>query len=324
MKSKISLLLVVIVLVCQACVPTKQFKDLERTSQNERAALREQIKNVEAANKEQASKITSLNKRINVLSQDSARMSEELWNKSLELDKLMRQHEALQKENEYLSSGMNSTSKKLLQDFQDLQNQLLEREDLIGERENQLLKSQKEIEARNLKIEELNNILAQQSKELKNLKSEVINALKSYDGQGINIVEKDGKIFVSMDESLLFMSGSYNVAPEGKKAIEKLGNVLAQNPDINILIEGHTDNVPYNGTGQLKDNWDLSVMRATSVVKILLENKKISPARLTATGHGEHQTITNNSSSDARAKNRRTEIVLAPNLQKLFELLEKY
>ncbi|MDL2243089.1 OmpA family protein, partial [Bacteroidales bacterium OttesenSCG-928-K03] len=264
------------------------------------------------------------NKRINILTQDSIDLAEDLQKRIFELDKLSRQYDALQRENEYLSSGMNNSSKKLLQDFQDLQNQLLERENMLNERENQLLKSQKEIDERNAKIEELNNILAQQSRELKNLKNEVINALKSYDGQGIDIIEKDGKIYVSMDESLLFMSGSYNVAPEGKKAIQKLGDVLAQNPNINVLIEGHTDNVPYNGSGQLKDNWDLSVMRATSVVKILLENKNISPKRLTATGHGEYLPITNNSTSESRAKNRRTEIVLEPNLQKLFELLEKY
>lgn len=324
MKKIIILAFAVLLIVFQSCVPTKQFKDLEKSCQDERMDLRAQLKNAEEANNEHESDIFGLNKRISILTQDSTTLAANLQNKIFELDKLNRQYEALLKENEYLSSGMNNSSKKLLQDFQDLQNQLLEREDMLNERENQLLKSQKDIDERNAKIEELNNILAQQSTELKNLKNEVINALKSYDGQGIDIVEKDGKIYVSMDESLLFMSGSYNVAPEGKKAIQKLGDVLAQNPNINILIEGHTDNVPYNGSGQLKDNWDLSVMRATSVVKILLENKNISPKRLTATGHGEHQPITNNSSSETRAKNRRTEIVLEPNLQKLFELLEKY
>ncbi|MDR2084296.1 MAG: OmpA family protein [Bacteroidales bacterium] len=324
MKNKIILTFAVFVLVFQSCVPTKQFKDLEKSCHDERMTLREQLQNAEELNKEHASEIFNLNKHINILTQDSIDLSEDLQIKTLELDKLTRQFEALQRENEYLSSGMNNSSKKLLQDFQDLQNQLLEREDILNERESQLLKSQKEIESRNKKIEELNNILAQQSKELKNLKNEVINALKSYDGQGIDIVEKGGKIYVSMDENLLFMSGSYNVAPEGKKAIGKLGTVLAQNPNINVLIEGHTDNVPYNGSGQLKDNWDLSVMRATSVVKILLENKNIDPKRLTATGHGEYQPITSNSTSESRAKNRRTEIVLEPNLQKLFELLEKY
>ncbi len=136
---------------------------------------------------------------------------------------------------------------------------------------------------------------------------------------------KDGKVYVSLDEKLLFKSGSYEIDANGRNALKKLAGVLEKNPGIQVMIEGHTDNVPYNpGSGQLRDNWDLSVKRATTVVRVLLEGSTINPRRLTAAGRSEYLPVDARNASDARQKNRRTEIVLTPDLSELYDLINKY
>jgi chemotaxis protein MotB len=124
-----------------------------------------------------------------------------------------------------------------------------------------------------------------------------------------------------MENKLLFESGSWAVGVEGKKAVKQLGSVLADNPDINVLIEGHTDNVPYSGNGTLKGNWDLSTKRATAIVEILRENESINPENLTAAGRGEYAPIATNDTAEGRAKNRRIEVILTPKLDEITKLL---
>jgi chemotaxis protein MotB len=133
---------------------------------------------------------------------------------------------------------------------------------------------------------------------------------------------KNGKVYVSMDEKLLFRSGSYEVDARGRQALKELAGVLVANKDVNIMIEGHTDDVPYRSGPVIKDNWDLSVLRATSVLKILLEGGNIAPDRLTAAGRGEFQPVDRAKTAEARSRNRRTEIILTPNLDELLKILE--
>ncbi len=156
---------------------------------------------------------------------------------------------------------------------------------------------------------------------MRELRNKLTVALKGFENNGLSIIEKDGKIYVSMDETLLFASGSWTVNAKGKDALQKLSTVLANNPDIYIMVEGHTDNVPFKGNGQVKDNWDLSVMRATSVTKIILENKSIDPKRITSAGRGEYIPIDASNNSEARQKNRRTEIILTPNMDEFMRIL---
>jgi chemotaxis protein MotB len=165
-------------------------------------------------------------------------------------------------------------------------------------------------------------MLAQKDAEVKALKNKVADALKGFEDKGLTIHEKNGKVYVSLDEKLLFASGSWEIDNKGKEALTELGNVLATDKDINVVIEGHTDNVPYKGSGNVKDNWDLSVLRATSVVKEILKNGNISPQRVTASGRGEFVPVDNDDSKEARAKNRRTEIILTPKLDELFQIID--
>ena len=134
--------------------------------------------------------------------------------------------------------------------------------------------------------------------------------------------KKNGKVYVSLDNSLLFTSGSYDVEAKGTEVLKKLAKVLEQNQDINIVVEGHTDNVPLKGSGDIRDNWDLSVKRATSVVKIITTSSKVDPKRLTAAGRSEYLPLDVSNTTDGRKKNRRIEIILTPKLDELFELLE--
>ena len=143
-----------------------------------------------------------------------------------------------------------------------------------------------------------------------------------FEGKGLTITQKNGKVYVSLDESLLFASGSTKVEDKGVEAIKKLAKVLEQEQEINILVEGHTDDVPMKGSGDIKDNWDLSVMRATSIVKIITGNSKVNPIRITAAGRGEYFPIDPSKTAEARKKNRRTEIILVPKLDELLKVLE--
>lgn len=166
--------------------------------------------------------------------------------------------------------------------------------------------------------------LAATEKELNDVRNAVSSALVGFTNKGLNVETKDGKVYVSMESKLMFPSGSWNVSREGIEAIKSLAKVLEDNPDLNILVEGHTDNVAYKG-GQstVKDNWDLSVMRATSIVKLLLKyGKTIDPVRIEACGHGEYAPKADNSTAKGKAQNRRTEIILTPDLDKILKVIE--
>ena len=157
------------------------------------------------------------------------------------------------------------------------------------------------------------------------LKNKVSEALLGFENNGLTVTMKNGKVYVSLDEKLLFKTASWDIDANGRSALKKLSGVLERNPDIQITIEGHTDNVPYNpSSGRLDDNWDLSTKRATSVVRVLLEGSKIDPKRLTAAGRSQYLPVDSRNTADARQKNRRTEIVLTPDLTELYRLIDKY
>jgi len=168
----------------------------------------------------------------------------------------------------------------------------------------------------------LESLISRQDSMVNALKNKVKEALLGFENNGLTIEQKNGKVYVSLDESLLFASGSYSVGERGIDALKKLAKVLEQNQEINVLVEGHTDNVPLKGSGDIKDNWDLSVKRATSVVKIITENSKTNPKRLTAAGRGEYFPLDLTNTPEGRKKNRRIEVILTPKLDELFELLE--
>lgn len=156
---------------------------------------------------------------------------------------------------------------------------------------NRLNELRQQLDARSRRVDELEHLIASKDAAMKNLKDALSKALLDFEGKGLTIEQRDGKVYVSMENKLLFNSGSWAVGVEGRKAVQQLGQVLSQNPDINVLIEGHTDDVPYKSSGTINDNWDLSTKRATAIVQILVENRQINPNNLTAAGRGEYAPI---------------------------------
>jgi chemotaxis protein MotB len=186
----------------------------------------------------------------------------------------------------------------------------------------QLEANQRELDARMARMRELEAALQARDAALESIKNKVSDALLGFTGKGLTITRRDGKVYVSMEDKLLFKSGSYEVDPNGARAVRDLASVLADNPDIEVTVEGHTDNVPYRANGQLRDNLDLSVKRATTVTRLLLENRGIAPARITSAGRGEWLPVNPANTPEARASNRRTEIILSPKLDELLKITQ--
>ena len=197
--------------------------------------------------------------------------------------------------------------------------ELYEREAAARQRQQQLEERQRQLEQSEQAATEA---LRAKEQELEQLRYAVAQALVGFTDKGLNVETKEGKVYVSMEDKLLFASGSWTVSEKGVEAIKSLAKVLEEHTDLNIMVEGHTDNVVFHGTTAVKDNWDLSVMRATAIVKLLLsQGPKIDPARVEAAGHGEYAPKKPNTTAANKAANRRTEIVLTPRLKDIFEII---
>lgn len=178
-----------------------------------------------------------------------------------------------------------------------------------------------ELDERERTINELQDMMNAQSEKVKNLLNNVKDALLGFNNDELTVTEKNGKVYVAMSDKLLFQSGSAKVDNRGKEALAKLAEVLNKQNDIDVFIEGHTDSKPIN-TSLFKDNWDLSVIRATSVVRILTKDYNVNPLQIQPCGRGEFMPIANNETTEGRSKNRRTEIIMAPKLDKLMQMLQ--
>ena len=191
----------------------------------------------------------------------------------------------------------------------------------LAEKESNLNIIQTDLKQKSLRVGELETKLNAQSEAMNNLKTNISSALKDFTSEELTVEEKEGKIYVSLSEKLLFKSGSFTLDKNGESAIIKLAEVLQKQKDVNIIVEGHTDSDAFSGKGDLKDNWDLSVKRATSVVRVLVANN-VAKNKVTASGRGANMPVAENKDKEGKAKNRRTEIILAPQLDKLFELIQ--
>jgi chemotaxis protein MotB len=327
--------LILIILFSTSCVSGRKFSSVQdkgRQFMNERDDYKTGNIALEMQNKELAAKLAALEKEMSTVEQEilSAQSSRD---KAVEdLNRISAKYNELQNAQEDMIKGNVKETQKLLTELQAAQLNLQKKEDLLRQLEQNLDTKKSsldeltfELEKRNARLAELEKILDAQKKIVQDLKNKVSEALLGFENNGLTVTMKNGKVYVSLDEKLLFKSASYDIDVNGKNALKKLAGVLEKNPGIQITIEGHTDNVPYNpGSGQLKDNWDLSVKRATTVVRVLLEGSKIDAKRLTAAGRSQYLPVDEGTTADARQKNRRTEIVLTPDLTELYQLIDKY
>jgi chemotaxis protein MotB len=252
--------------------------------------------------KEQTGKLSQLN-------DDIARLNKDLDASKEQNRVLKKQYEDLQNLQKVSSNTSQKQMQELLQKIQQSEESLQQKED--------------ELREKNKRYAELQAAMEKQAEALAMLKKKVTDALIGFEGKGLSVVQKNGKVYVSVDEKLLFKSGKWDIEKPGLEALAEVSKILEQNIDINIVVEGHTDNVKYSGTGALSDNWDLSVKRATTVVRTLLKNTTIDPTRITAAGRGEFVPLDTNETPEGKQKNRRTEIILTPKFDELLDILNQ-
>lgn len=314
------------------CVPARKYEDLLERRQNceeQNNQLRVENEELITLNNELLRSRDNLQERAEQLRKDTTEIGR--INRRLEknYDRLLETYENLLDQNKKLMEGQEIESNRILRRLKETQEDLQRREDELirasarmEEKEKNLNQLMLELEEKEKRVTELENVLARQDSTVQALRRTVSNALLGFEGQGLTVEIKNGKVYVSLEESLLFATGSTNVDSRGANALRQLAKVLENNPEINVLIEGHTDDVPFRPGSSIKDNWDLSVLRATAIVRILLQNADINPQRLTAAGRGEHMPIDPANTPEARKKNRRTEIILTPQLDDLFQIIE--
>ena len=263
------------------------------------------------------------NKKFNSMKAEALRLDGELNSANTRIDDLTRRNDTLTAKNLRLVSD----STRLYMSYTALQERY---QKLLADGSAETARMLKELETsqmalneRSRRVNELEAMLRSREEAINAIRRKVTDALTGFDGKGLSISIKNGNVYVSMDDKLLFRSGSFEIDPNGARSVHDLATVLAQNPDINVMVEGHTDDVPYRPNGQLRDNLDLSAKRATTVVRLLLENKGIAPSRIIAAGRGESLPVASGKTSEARAKNRRTEIILTPKLDELMQLMQE-
>lgn len=334
-KTVIFTLSALIAISAVSCVSGKKFKSLQDTSKgfmNERDDFKTENIGLGMSNRELTAKLADLQKKADTAGDEILKAQSERDKALNDFNKISARYNELQNAHEDLIRGNVKDTQKLLTELQTAQENLQKKEDLLKQLESNLDTKKAsldeltfELEKKNARLIELEKILDAQKKIASDLKNKVSDALLGFENNGLTVTLKNGKVYISLDEKLLFKTASWDIDANGKNALKKLAGVLEKNPDIQITIEGHTDNVPYHPSGsQLNDNWDLSVKRATTVVRVLLEGSKIEPKRLTAAGHSEFVPVDSRNTYDARQKNRRTDIVLTPDLSSLYQLIDKY
>ncbi|WP_299225388.1 OmpA family protein [uncultured Psychroserpens sp.] len=310
-------LIALVFVVTTSCVSKKIYTDLEdkyASLKKENKKLSERNQDLEAALNKSENDLVRLQKEYNETLAQRNKLQTDYNAIKTNLDNLKASYDALEKNS---SASIAENSKK----NRELLAQLEAKEQALATESARLEKLKKELEARSKRVAELENVIASKDAAMTKLKNAISKALTNFEGKGLTVEQRNGKVYVSMENKLLFQSGSWAVGTQGKQAVMQLGQVLAENPDIAILIEGHTDNVPYKGNAQLSGNWDLSTKRATAIVNILRENAAINPENLTAAGRGEFAPITSNETAEGKAKNRRIEVILTPKLDEISKLL---
>ena len=314
---KKNFLIAITLLLVTSCVSKKVYTDLE-----------DKYSNLKRENRALSDKNTTLKTQMTKAENDRAKLQ-------MEYDKTFSQRNMLQNEYEAIKSNLDNlkasydaleeNSSAAIADNSKLNRELLARletkEEALAAENARLQQLKNELESRSQRVAELESVIASKDAAMTKLKNAISKALTNFEGKGLTVEQRNGKVYVSMENKLLFESGSWAVGSQGKLAVKQLGEVLAENPEIAILIEGHTDNVPYKGNAQLSGNWDLSTKRATAIVNILRENPNIYPENLTAAGRGEYAPVGSNESAEGKAKNRRIEVILTPKLDEISKLL---
>lgn len=320
MIRKVALAMLVLGLTT-SCVSKKIYQDLESKYadlKKERNALADENEDLTAQKNQLELDKNSLQTELDKTKAERDKLANDYAATKKNLDNLKSSYAALEKNS---SDALESNMKK----NRELLAELEAKQKALNAEQERLNKLKTDLEASSTRLAELEKMIADKEAAMNKLKESLSKALNAFEGKGLSVEHRNGKVYVSMENKLLFESGSWTVGTEGKKAVKALGNVLAENPEISVLIEGHTDNDKIVGTigGGVENNWDLSTKRATAIVNILSENKGIDKKNLTAAGRSEYAPLASNETTEGKAKNRRIEIILTPKLDEITKLMSE-
>lgn len=314
MKYTNILLLAIVALLSSCVVSKKKYDDLATKKsylELDKAELQELVDSLSAANKACADDILVMEEEISGLITDTAKLGE-LYKE------LISQYTDLSQVSDADAKNLSEQLQKVGKLMQELE----QKDRALAQDQNKIDRLTVSLDEREKKLRDLESKIQEKEQATELLRKKVTEALNSFKKAGdLSVEMKDGKVYVSMNENLVFKSGSYQIDEKGKTALESLANVIKEQTDLTIYVEGHTDNIPYNGKGVLKDNWDLSVLRSTNILKYLVD-RGVDPKKLIASGRGEHNPKVENADSPSRAKNRRIEIIISPDLQELYKAID--
>lgn len=314
-----------------ACVPARQYEDMEARKalyQDSTQLMKSSYAEVIAANEALQAEYQAMQEAHQLLRQDTAQLWQryrtiETLNKDLNelYEKVIAQNKALldnsNSEKELYLAQLNEKEAML----NDKNQQLQRKQDALDQQQAALEAQQDVLAAKQARVDELEQVITAQDSAANALKNKVQEAFLDFSPEELSVEQRSGKIYVSMSNKLLFKSGRTDVDQKGIAALATLAGVMQKNPDINIMVEGHTDSIPIARGSALKDNWDLSVLRATSIVRILID-EGIAPERLFPGGRSKYFPVATNETPEGRAMNRRTEVILSPKLDALMDLLQ--
>ena len=315
-----------------ACVPQRKFAEMETKYNN----LIVDKKASDSINLEYEKNILKLKSELEKTKEEFSKLSSNYTEMEALYNRVKKSYDELTLTYEKRLASESLTKDELKTSLRELESKLVKKELELNEKEANLIKKEEEakklnedfskieksLKEREGKVKELEALIKQKDESVNKLKETLTNALLGYKESGLNVTSKDGKVYVSVDEKLLFQSGKVDVDPIGKKALLKLCEALKNNTEFDILIEGHTDNVPIK-TARFEDNWDLSVLRATAITRIMTKEGKIDTKKIIPAGRGENFPVDATDSKEARAKNRRIEIILSPSLKEIMNILNK-
>lgn len=303
-----------------ACVPAKKYNELverEKLCSEELEKYKSSSITNEGKAKDFEVRYEQLKKDVGVLKKDTLRLGTDFRFLQAQYDLMVAQNEAYERKIDQMRlSGAKETA-NYQADIEARNQELLRKEEALKNLETELGNKQRLLAERENRVNELEEMIQRKDDAMKQLKTKVANALKGFENKGLTVIEKNGKIYVSLEAKLLFQSGKTDVEAEGKKALIDLAKVLEAEKDLEIIVEGHTDTDKLASASHPKTNWELSVLRATAVVEIMTGNSKMNPVQLMAAGRGEFHPV----DPKDKAKNRRIEIIISPNLNELFQLI---
>lgn len=303
-----------------SCVPVKKYNELvakEKSCSEELAQLKKSSLEYEAIAKELQTKYRTTTNDLKSLIKDTSVLGNDLRVLKHDISRLNTEIKSMEEAFNKLKNLSAKETAKLYADLEKKNRELQKKEDELILLDNQLISKEKLLKEREKRVQELEEIIRKKDQAVQALKDKIAQALRGFENQGLTVEERNGRIYVSLEAKLLFKSGSTVVENEGKNALIKLGKVLENESELEIVVEGHTDTDKMNSSTPPRNNWELSVLRSTAVVEILINNSSMDPKQIMAAGRSEFYPLDETN----KAKNRRIEVIISPNLNELFEII---